>query len=298
MTTESHYTFGDGDVAQDRLRLLAEVFEPSSRAFLARVARQRSPASATAGPIVDLGCGPGYSTDLLWATQADEIARLRAIGTPVYAIDRSPPLLEAARRRLTGRAEIVEHDVAFAPLPLPPASLIYARFLLTHLRDVTRVLVGWKEALIRGGLVVLEETATMRCAHPAMRRYYSLVERMQAHYGQALFVGRSLDLAAQLAGLSVVESRATELDLPAMRMARLHALNLRTWKDDPFVQASFDPREVAGLSVTLERIAAGAEPSPPVSCVVKQLALRRDDEGSSSANTKANTTNAAQSAAR
>jgi SAM-dependent methyltransferase len=286
MKTESHYTFGDGDVAQDRLRLLAEAFAPSSRALLARL--HGLPAS-DAGPVVDLGCGPGYTTDLL--------CELPGVGR-VLAADRSPRLALAARARLEGRAEVVELDVAVAPLPLPPARLLYARFLLTHLRDVTRVLVGWRAAVLPRGLVVLEETAYMTSAHPAFRRYYALVERMQAHYGQAMYIGRSLDEAARLAGLSTVESRVEELELPAARMARLHALNLGTWKDDPFVQASFDPTELAELSATLGSIAAGDDEAPPVSCGVKQLALRRDDAGSSPANTSAKTTNAPQSAAR
>src|SRR5215471_7801964 len=53
------YTFGDSDLAAERLRLLAEAFAPSSRAFLERLARE--PAAVA----VDLGCGPGYTTALL-----------------------------------------------------------------------------------------------------------------------------------------------------------------------------------------------------------------------------------------
>jgi trans-aconitate 2-methyltransferase len=286
MKTESHYTFGDGDVAQDRLRLLAEAFEPTSRALLGRL--PRAPAGEP-GFVVDLGCGAGYTTDLL--------CDLAGMGS-VVAIDRSRRLVDVARARLGPRAEVLEHDVATTPFPLPPARLLYARFLLTHLRDVTRVLVAWKAAVVPGGLVVLEETAYMTSAHPALRRYYALVERMQAHYGQAMYIGRSLDEAARLAGLSTVESRVADLDLPAARMARLHALNLQTWKDDAFAQASFDPTELGELSTTLGRIAAGDEEAPPVSCGVKQLVLRRDDAGSSLANAKANATNPAQSAAR
>jgi trans-aconitate 2-methyltransferase len=288
MNTASHYTFGDGDVARDRLRLLAEAFEPSSRALIARLpALAAQPGEAALA--VDLGCGAGYTTDLLRG--APGVGR-------VVGVDRSPRLLDAARARLGAWAEVVEHDVALAPLPLPPARLLYARFLLTHLRDVTQVLVGWRTALEPGGLVVLEETAYMTSEHPALRRYYALVERMQAYYGQAMYIGRSLDEAARLAGLATLDSRVADLELPAARMARLHALNLRTWKDDPFAQASFDPTELAELSTTLGRIATGDEPASAVSCGVKQIVSRRDDAGSSAANTKANATNPAHSAAR
>ncbi len=281
MKTESHYTFGDGDVAKDRLRLLAQAFEPSTRALLARLARL---APGRGGIVVDLGCGAGYTTDVICELLAAD---------RVFGVDRSARLLDAARARMGVRADFVEQDVASAPLPLPPARVLYARFLLTHLRDVTRVLVGWKEALAPGGLVVLEEIAFMTSEHPALRRYYAIVERMQAHYGQAMYIGRLLDLAGRAAGLESVESTVAELAVPAARMARLHVMNLQTWKDDPYVRASFDSEEIAALSVTLGRIAAGGELSPPVACGIKQVVLRRDDAGSSAAKTSENETKAA-----
>jgi trans-aconitate 2-methyltransferase len=53
------YAFGDSGPAARRLGLLADLFEPPSRAFLARVAGD--PVDLA----VDLGCGPGHSTRLV-----------------------------------------------------------------------------------------------------------------------------------------------------------------------------------------------------------------------------------------
>jgi hypothetical protein len=271
MTTESPYTFGDNDVASDRLRLLAQAFAPTTRDLLARLEKQlRGPPDT----VVDLGCGPGFTTDLL-----DQALGPRRI----FAVDRSARLLSAARARSRAPATWVEHDVSVVPLPAPLADVLYARFLLTHLRDVTGILAGWKQALSPRGVVVLEETASMASDHPAFRRYYALVERMQAHYGQAMYVGRSLDAAGRGAGLACVESVVAERTLPAATMAWLHALNLQTWRDDPFARASFDASELSALSETLAAIASSAEDAPPVVCGVKQLVLRRPDAGSSAA---------------
>ncbi|HTJ41939.1 MAG TPA: hypothetical protein VL463_07565, partial [Kofleriaceae bacterium] len=58
------YTFGDNDVASARLARLAALYDPETRALVARAAQ---PPVALA---IDLGCGPGWSTRLV-----HEIAR-------------------------------------------------------------------------------------------------------------------------------------------------------------------------------------------------------------------------------
>src|ERR1700754_1705417 len=53
------YSFGDSPTAADRLAVMARVFEPEMRVFLAKWSHL-SPELA-----IDLGCGPGYTTRLL-----------------------------------------------------------------------------------------------------------------------------------------------------------------------------------------------------------------------------------------
>ena len=83
MVVKEHYTFGDSELAAARLRLLANVFEPGSARLLARLA---DPGGELA---LDLGCGPGYTTELL----AEHVAAKSVIG-----LDQSPRLLEQATR--------------------------------------------------------------------------------------------------------------------------------------------------------------------------------------------------------
>jgi len=61
MSSES-YAFGDTKVAADRLRLLTRLFEPEMTRFTRRWGIQRAKVA------VDLGCGPGYTTQLLGET--------------------------------------------------------------------------------------------------------------------------------------------------------------------------------------------------------------------------------------
>ncbi len=263
MVRKEHYTFGDTELAIARLRLLARVFEPSSARLLECL---RSIGGDVA---IDLGCGPGHTTQLL----AEHSAVARVIG-----LDQSNKLLDAATRDYPGpRLSFAECDITQPPFPAPPATALYARFLLTHLRDPPAVLRAWADVALPGACLVLEETAFMTAEHSALSRYYALVERMQQHYGQRMYVGRELAAIARGAARHwVVEhSQVASSLLPAADMARLHLLNLRTWSQDPFARANYEDSELSALDSSLEQVASGAVESAPVSLGMGQLVLRR-----------------------
>jgi trans-aconitate 2-methyltransferase len=261
VSASDHYTFGDTDVAAERLRSLARVFEPSSRRLLAALG---NPAGELA---VDLGCGPGATTRLV----AEHVATARVVG-----LDQSPRLLEqATREQATERVSFQHCDVSAPPFPLPAASVLYARFLLTHLRQPAEVVQAWARAAEPNALLVLEETAFMTGEHSAFPRYYELVERMQAHYGQRMYIGRELAALTRCAEWTQESAEITVAALPAADMARLHWLNLRTWSNDPFAQANYDPAQLAALAAELEQITAGEVSAAPVRCGLGQVVLRR-----------------------
>jgi SAM-dependent methyltransferase len=261
--SSEHYTFGDGDVAAERLRLLARVFEPSSRRLLGSLG---NPAGELA---LDLGCGPGSTTRLL----AERVATERVLG-----LDQSPRLLaQATREQGSERVSFVQCDVSAPPFPLPcgAASVLYSRHLLTHLRQPAEVVRAWASAAQPNAFLALEETAFMTGEHPAFPRYYALVERMQAHYGQRMYIGRELAELTNCDEWSRESAEITVAALPATDMARLHWLNLSTWSNDPFAQQSYDRDELSALSAELAQIAAGEVGAAPVSCGIGQVVLRR-----------------------
>jgi trans-aconitate 2-methyltransferase len=256
-----HYTFGDTDVAAERLRLLARVFEPSSGRLLGALG---NPAGELA---IDLGCGPGATTRLV----AERVGAARVVG-----LDQSTRLLEqATREQATTRVSFLQCDVSAPPFPLPAADFLYSRFLLTHLREPAEVVRAWARAAAPNALLVLEETAFMTGEHPVFPRYYALVDRMQAHYGQRMYVGRELAPLTTCAEWSQESAEIIVAPLPAADMARLHSLNLSTWSSDPFAQANYDPAELSDLEAQLSQIASGEVSAPAVACGLGQVVLRR-----------------------
>jgi ubiquinone/menaquinone biosynthesis C-methylase UbiE len=261
MVQKEHYTFGDSDLAATRLRLLARVFEPGSAALLARLA------DAGGALALDFGCGPGYTTGLVAAHVGSE----RVIG-----LDQSPRLLEQARReRESSRMSFVCCDISLAPLPVPAADVLYSRFVLTHLRDPASVVRAWAAAAKPDARLVLEETASMSCEHPVFGRYYALVERMQAHYGQRMYIGRELEALARSPGWRVECAEVAQSLLPAVDMAELHLLNLQTWGSDAFARENYGEELISELSAELREVASGATAAPPVSLGMGQVVLRR-----------------------
>jgi trans-aconitate 2-methyltransferase len=107
--------------------------------LLARVPLER------ARRVVDIGCGPGNSTELL-------LARFPA--AEVIGLDSSPEMLTAARQRLPGTA-FVEADVA-AWSPEPAAELLFSNATfqwVTGHRTVARRLLA---TLPAGGVLALQ----------------------------------------------------------------------------------------------------------------------------------------------
>lgn len=241
------YTFGDSDIAARRLEHLAQVYEPSSTALLQRCA-PRKPRLA-----VDLGCGPGHTTHLLHDTCAP--ATTVGVDSSARYVDTATGHAGALPRGVT----FVCADVADAlPDAAAGADVVYVRFLLTHLAAPERALAAWRRRVAPEAVLVVEELEWMRSEHPALTRYYGIVETVQEAHGQRMYVGPEVEGLVRDAGWSVVYSEVAPLEPAGASMALLHTLNLTALRDDPAL-ASTSPGELDHLARSLESVARGQE---------------------------------------
>ena len=256
--SKSHYSFGDNRRAALRLEYLAAAFAPSSRRFLRGAKPDRVELA------LDLGSAIGATTALV----RDVTNAPRVVG-----YERSANFLAIARRRhpeLTFR----DIDVLSPEYPDRDADLIYCRFLLTHIHRPADVLTTSARHLRSGGRLLLEETGAWFSPVPALSRYYDLVQQLQAHHGQETLIGKRLGaLAAGVAGARTT-SLLQEVRLPAAVMARMHAMNIATWKADPFMVETHGPRALEDLEVELKAIAASSD-LPEGRCVMAQVCIER-----------------------
>jgi SAM-dependent methyltransferase len=257
---QAKYTFGDSDTAATRLRLLAAIYEPSSAGLL------RLCGGFSARHAVDLGCGLGWSTRLVHAL----LGPITTLG-----IDSSSAHIARAGEVVPPGIEFRLHDVTGLVTLGSRPDFLYSRFLLTHLREPERVIAGWAEAAADEAALVIEETDTIESDHPVFARYYALVDDLQRHYGQRLRVGAELVAAPVGSGWRTELSTVRRLLLPARQMARLHHLNLLTWRQDPHARATFDDDELDQLAARLAAVASGDEDAPPVRSAMRQLVMTK-----------------------
>ena len=233
MRDVTSYTFGDTELAAERLRILDDVFAPTTDALLAELEVQPL-------RIADLGCGPGATTCRLVE---------RFPNATVTGIDASAAFVASARTAVPS-AHFVAADVT-EPLPGAPYDLIYARFLLAHLPDVGHALGLWRDALAPSGLLVLEETGDINSADPDFARYEELTQARVATTGAAVFAG-PLMTPSLPSDLAVIIDRVIDLDLTAGQAAAMFWRNLETWGPAAVADGQLTDTERADLLARLE----------------------------------------------
>ncbi len=259
------YRFGDSELAVRRLQLLARVFEPSTRDFLAQLK------SLAPHDILDVGCGPGYTTRLL--------ARLFPAAT-VLGIDNSPRFIELVRSTTGGPRTLFEVADATQALPPGPYDLIYCRYLLTHVAEPAAAIASWAKRLTPAGALAIEENDAIETTEPAFALYLQIVEAMLAEGRQKLYVGVELDQLVDLPALARAASRRVPVPVSDRDAARMFAMNLRGWRQQPFVERNHSAAEINALEQQLDELAGRGDERSSITFIHRRLvftgAERRD----------------------
>lgn len=241
MLTENSYTFGDSDRAAERLYWLARTFDAATLRFV-REAVAEPPRCC-----VDLGAGPGFLTRSLHSG----LGSRRTVG-----LEASARFVSFGEADLPSGIELREHDV-LKRLPVQ-GDVMVSRFLLTHLQDPRAALTVWLSSVEAPCLLLLEELAQMSSDLPELQQYYELVALVQRTAGQDMTIGLKLAELAEQAGWKVERHAIDRHQMPLATMARLHALNLPTLRQQQVVQEHYDASTLDALQGRVEQLANGA----------------------------------------
>jgi trans-aconitate 2-methyltransferase len=215
---------------------------------------------------LDLGCGPGLTSRLV-----AEVTRAAL----VVGLDTSEPFLGAARTS-SGPPHIsfVRHDVATSDFPTLPPDLVYARLLLAHLADPGAVASRWAAQLAPGGALLLDEVEFIHTDNPVLAFYEEVVVGLVGTRGAPMYAG---PLVADLTGDGWARRSTTlrRLGVATADAARMYALNLTTWRDDPFVVDTYDRAAVDELAAGLDNLSRSAA-TDEITWGLRQVAYERE----------------------
>jgi SAM-dependent methyltransferase len=258
VSAQSRYAFGDSAPASARLARVARVFAPTTTAFVRRVADAPR-------RVLDLGCGPGHTTQLLAGAFPDAAN---------VGLDRSDTFLDEARRQAPTGVRFVHADVTSPPLPDAPGDLVFARFVLSHLPARDAVLRGWFDALAPGGALAVEEVDRIDTDDPVFAEYLGITRGLMADRGGQLYVGPELAATARTLGGRVAADVPATVALATAEIAGIFALNLQSWRDDPWVVAHHRGRLEALATGLRER--EGTTGEARIRWTLRQVAIARD----------------------
>lgn len=164
---------------------------------------------SSAARVIDLGCGPGNSTELL--------AR-RFPSASVLGLDHSPAMIEQARARVPGAAFQQQDMVAWAhelPNEIAP-DLIYSNAALQWVGDHARLFPRLLARLAPGGVLAVQMPDNLEEPTHRLMREVARLPRFAAHLANAdqarariLSVGEYHDLLTQAGAVAVDLWRTT-----------------------------------------------------------------------------------------
>lgn len=192
------YTIRGGVPGRDRLRVLARTMWPTTANLL------RWAGVGSGMTCLDAGCGGGDVTF--------ELARLVGPGGRVVGFDIDDVKLElardeAAQRGLTNvdfrRSDVGSFDAG------EQFDAVYARFLLSHLRDPAAALASLRRAVRPGGVIMVEDIDVggyfCHPDSPALWRYVELMAGSMRARGGDPTIGPRLPLLLREAALADVQ---------------------------------------------------------------------------------------------
>jgi ubiquinone/menaquinone biosynthesis C-methylase UbiE len=158
---QRHYVHVGGQEGRERLRVLGRIFAPATAALLDRLG------VGEGMRCLDVGCGGG--------DVSVELARRVGNDGEVTAIDFDAGKLEIARQEAAelGLANLIYIHTDLFDLTLDqPVDVVYARFVLAHLKDPVAALRRMAEVTKLGGLLIVEDAdASANFCHPPNEAY-------------------------------------------------------------------------------------------------------------------------------
>ena len=251
------YTYGTSIAAARRLEDISAFFNPAATTFIRR--HLNGPVDC----VLDIGCGPGFSTDML----------LRAIScSRAFGLDNSDFFIQLAKNRFP-YCWFIEHNILYTPFPVS-ADVMYTRFVLSHLAEPVDRVNRWVEQLPPNGLFFIDELEAIDTDIAVFKRYLEINTGLVRSQGAELFVGQIL--ADGRYGAEVLCNESARLPVENARAAGWFLPNTLTiWEDGPYVKDNVSEAERKEIADELARIKSSGDTRRQIIWTMRRMVLRR-----------------------
>jgi len=241
-----NYLFAGGKKAAERLCKLNDVFSKSSGFFVRNFAKRK------VNVCIDLGCGTGHTTRDLTS---------RLCPAECVGLDNSNYFIEEARKLSKNYRQIKYrlHDVTKIPFPCKNGDVIYARFLLTHLKNPVGCIKKWSKQMNPEGMLLFEETEAIKTNIPVFQKYITIAEQVLKANENLLYTGKFLDNANYEPEFKKKFSGIYNVPAAVKDAAKMFLLNLPSWKDNEFIQKNYNNIEIGEMEGELLKLSKTGE---------------------------------------
>ena len=193
----------------------------------------------------------------------------------MVGIDSSESLIAEAQTR-SGHEQYLVHDATVVPFPVGPADVLYARFVVTHLKDPLAVIEEWASQLTEGGLLLLDEVEKIETTKSTLSSYLDVLNSLMTHEGRALLIGPRLDSIQTSGLLKIKQNAAQTLRVQDREAAAMFRLNLEAWRDRRFLIDTYGEAPITCVADQLEAIARNAKIGSTIEWTMRQMVFERD----------------------
>ncbi|MCL6591739.1 MAG: class I SAM-dependent methyltransferase [Firmicutes bacterium] len=252
------YTYGTSNTAADRLYEISKFFNPLALDLIQKYNSNHLSLG------VDIGCGPGFTTQML----------ARALNSnQIYGLDISDNFLALAQAQFP-QYHFLKHDITKVPFPIS-AEVAYARFVLSHLANPGALINQWANQLQNNGLLIIDEMEDVQTQTPVFQKYLGLNKAMVANQGAELYVGEII--ASGKYDFQVLCNESSKIPVPEWQAAAWFYPNtISIWKDDGFIKTLITEKEREEISAKILEIKESGENTGNTFWIMRRIVILKD----------------------
>jgi len=122
---------------------------------------------------------------------------------------------------------------------------------------------------------MLDEVESIATNSPALERYLEILDQMLRSQSNQLYIGSELEGAAVPPSLAKRKSAILDFPVFPADAAAMFALNLRTWRDHPFVREHVEEQEIERLERDLDAVRTHAPTGVGIVWKLRHLVYQR-----------------------